>query len=115
MQHHFERSITNDLQSLNFPVCLYTVRPFVLVPFQISPSLSVSLPLHPQTILGDFQKEQEKFVQEKNAKKTGKDGYSLPLFIYFKKYGLLSISRILSLLPFPWTCRRGSASLGGLQ
>lgn len=24
-----------------------------------------------QTILGDFQKEQEKFVQEKNAKKTG--------------------------------------------
>lgn len=37
-----------------------------------SPSFSVSAFSRPQTILGDFQKEQEKFVQEKNAKKTGK-------------------------------------------
>lgn len=26
-----------------------------------------------QTFLGDFQKEQEKFVQEKKAKKSGKN------------------------------------------
>lgn len=33
----------------------------------------------PQTILGDFQKEQEKFVQEKNSKKTGE----LQIYLFF--------------------------------
>lgn len=28
-------------------------------------------PVHIQTILGDFQKEQKKFVQEKKSKKSG--------------------------------------------
>lgn len=36
-----------------------------------------------QTILGDFQKEQEKFVQEKNAKKTGTTPHRKRVFVRF--------------------------------
>lgn len=64
--------------------------------------------VHFQTILGDFQKEQEKFVQEKKSKKSGKTtGKNEKLFIppgsvqYFWEIKF----KLASLLPVNWFIR----------
>lgn len=54
----------------SLPLCFDFKYDYTL--FQIREVLPKNLFFPPQTILGDFQKEQEKFVQEKKSKQSGK-------------------------------------------